>query len=57
MTLVGIRVLLWKLACNRAYMAKVQRQYHARQRKKALLQTVTIPDDNAGIVTKLKQAM
>jgi hypothetical protein len=26
-------------------------------RKKALLQTVAIPDDNAGIVTKLKQAM
>jgi hypothetical protein len=26
-------------------------------RKKALLQTVAIPDINAGIVTKLKQAM
>jgi hypothetical protein len=26
-------------------------------RKRALLQTVAIPDTNAGIVTKLKQAM
>jgi hypothetical protein len=57
MTLLGIRVLFWKLACNRAYGAKVQRRYHARLRKKALLQTVAIPDTNAGIVTKLKEAM
>jgi hypothetical protein len=57
MTLLGIRVLFWKLACNRAYGAKVQRRYHARLRKKALLQTVAIPDTNAGIVTKLKQDM
>jgi hypothetical protein len=57
MTLLGIRVLFWKLACNRAYGAKVQRQYHARLREKALLQTVAIPDTNSGIVTKLKQAM
>jgi hypothetical protein len=45
------------LACNRAYGAKFQRRYHARLRKKALLQNVAIPDTNAGIVTKLKQAM
>jgi hypothetical protein len=45
------------LACNRAYVAKVQRRYYARLRKKALLQTVAIPDTNAGIVTKLNQAM
>jgi altronate dehydratase len=45
------------LACNRAYGAKVQRRYHARLRKKALLQTVGIPDTNAGIVLKLKEAM
>jgi hypothetical protein len=57
MTLLGIRFLFWKLACNRAYGAKVQRWYHARLRKKALLHTVAIPDTNAGIVTKLKQAM
>jgi biopolymer transport protein ExbB/TolQ len=56
-TLLGIRVLFWKLACNRAYRAKVQRRYHARLRKKALLQTVEIPDTNAGIVLKLKEAM
>jgi hypothetical protein len=56
-TLLGIRVLFWKLACNRAYGAKVQRRYHARLRKKALLQTVEIPDTNAGIVSKLKEAM
>jgi hypothetical protein len=57
MTLLGIRVLSWKLACNRAYGVKVQRRYHARLRKKALLQNVAIPDTNAGIVTNLKQAM
>jgi hypothetical protein len=45
------------LACNRAYGAKVQRQYHARLRKKTPLHTVAIPDTNAGIVTKLKHAM
>jgi hypothetical protein len=56
-TLLGIRVLFWKLACNRAYRAKIQRRYHARLRKKALLQNVAISDTNAGIVTKLKQAM
>jgi hypothetical protein len=56
-TLLGIRVLFWKLACSRAYGAKVQRRYHTRLRKKALLQTVAITDTNAGIVTKLKQAM
>jgi hypothetical protein len=56
-TLLGIRVLFWKLACNRSYRAKVQRWYHARLSKKALLQNVVVPDTNAGIVTKLKQAM
>jgi hypothetical protein len=55
--LLGIRVLFWKLACNRAYGAKVQRRYHARLRKNALLQTVEITDTNAGIVSKLKEAM
>jgi hypothetical protein len=45
------------LACNRAYGTKVQRRYHARLRKKAILQDVAIPDTNAGIVTKLKRAM
>jgi hypothetical protein len=45
------------LACNRAYGAKVQRLYHARLRKKALLQTVAIHDTNAGMVSKLKEAM
>jgi molybdopterin converting factor small subunit len=39
------------------YGAKVQLRYHARLREKALLKTVEIPDNNAGIVTKLKQAM
>jgi hypothetical protein len=34
MMLLGIRVLFWKLACNRAYGAKVQRQYHAMLRKR-----------------------
>jgi hypothetical protein len=57
MTLLGIRVLLWKLACNRAYGTKVQKRYHARLREKALLQNVAIPVTNAGIVTKLKHAM
>jgi hypothetical protein len=56
-TIMGIRVLFWKLACNRAYGAKVQRWYHARLRKKSLLQNVKIPDTTAGIVTKLKEAM
>jgi hypothetical protein len=56
-TLLGIIVLLWKLACNRAYGAKVQQRYHARLRKKAILQTVAIPDTNAEIVTNLKQAL
>jgi hypothetical protein len=45
------------LGCNRAYGAKVQRRYHARLRKKALLQNVVIPDTNAGILTKLKHDM
>jgi hypothetical protein len=45
------------LTCNRAYGAKVQRQYHARLRKKALLQNVEITDTTVGIVTKLKEAM
>jgi hypothetical protein len=57
MTLMGIRALFWKLVCNRAYGAKVQRRYHARLRKKALLQNVAIPDTNAGIVTKVKETM
>jgi hypothetical protein len=56
-TLLGIRVLFWKLACNRADGAKIQRRYHARLRKKALLQTVKIPDTNAGISSKLKEDM
>jgi hypothetical protein len=56
-TLLGIRVLFWKLACNRAYGAKVQRRYHARLRKKALLQNVEIPDTNPGIVKELKEDM
>jgi hypothetical protein len=45
------------LACNGAYGVKVQRRYHARLSKNALLQNVEIPDTNAGIVTKLKEAM
>jgi hypothetical protein len=45
------------LACNRAYRAKVQRRYHAKLRKKALLQTFEIPDTSAGIFSKLKEAM
>jgi hypothetical protein len=45
------------LACNREYGAKVQRCYHTRLRKKALLQNVKIPDTTPGIVTKLKEAM
>jgi hypothetical protein len=53
-TLLGIRVLFWKLAFNRAYGAKVQQRYHARLRKRSLLQTVAITDTNAGIVTKLQ---
>jgi hypothetical protein len=32
-------------------------KYHARLRRKALLQNVVIPDTNAEIVTKIKQAM
>jgi hypothetical protein len=57
MTLLGIRVLFWKLACNRAYGAKVQQRYHTRLITKAILQNVAIPDTNAGIVTKFKEAM
>jgi hypothetical protein len=45
------------LTCNRAYGAKVQGQFHARLRKKALLQNVKNPDTTAGIVTNLKEAM
>jgi hypothetical protein len=56
-TLLGVRVLVWKLACTRAYGAKVQIRYHARIRTKALLQNVIIPDSTAGIVIKLKNAM
>jgi hypothetical protein len=56
-TLLGIRVLFWKLACNRSYGAKVQRRYHSRLRKKALLQNVRIPDTTAVLVSKLKEAM
>jgi hypothetical protein len=56
-TLLGIRVLFSKLACNRAHGAKVQRWYDPKLRKKALLQTVEIPDTNAGIVSNLKEAM
>jgi hypothetical protein len=52
-----MRVLFWKLACNREHGAKVQRRYHARLRKKALLQNAEIPDTNAGIVSKLKEVM
>jgi hypothetical protein len=40
-----------------AYGAKVQRWYHTRLRKKALLQNVKITDTTAGIVTKLNEAM
>jgi hypothetical protein len=36
-TILGVRVLFWKLACNRSYGVKVQRRYHARLRTKALL--------------------
>jgi hypothetical protein len=36
-TILVIRDLFWRLACNRAYGAKVQRRYHTRLRKKALL--------------------
>jgi hypothetical protein len=57
MTLLGIRVLFWKLECNMACGAKVHQRYHARLNKKALLQNVAIPDTNAGIVTNLKEAM
>jgi hypothetical protein len=56
-TLLGIIVFFCKLACNRAYGAKIQRWYHARLMKKALLQTVEIHDTNGGIVSKLKQAI
>jgi hypothetical protein len=45
------------LAYNRAYGTKVQRWYHARLRKKALLKNVEIPDTSAGIVSKLKEDM
>jgi hypothetical protein len=56
-TILGIRVLFWKLACNRAYGAKVQKRHHARLRNKALLQTVKIPVTTVGIVRKPKEAM
>jgi hypothetical protein len=56
-TLLGIRIIFWKLACNRAYGAKFQQWYHARLMEKALLQNVAIPDANSGIVSKLKEAM
>jgi hypothetical protein len=55
--LLVIRVLFCTLECNREYGAKVQRRYHARLRKKSLWQTIEIPDTNAGIVSKLKEAM
>jgi hypothetical protein len=45
------------LEYNRSCGTKVQIVYHARLRKKALLQNVEIPDTNAGIVSKLKEAM
>jgi hypothetical protein len=54
---MGTRVLFWKLAYNWAYGAKVQRRYHSRLRRNALLNNVIIPDTTAGIVTKLKEAM
>jgi hypothetical protein len=57
MTLLGIRVIFCKLAYNRVYGTRVQRWYHARLRKTALLQNVEIPDTNAGIVSKLKEAI
>jgi hypothetical protein len=56
-TILGVRVFFWKLACNRAYGVKVQRGYHARIRKKSLLQNIAVPDSSAGIVKKLKDAM
>jgi hypothetical protein len=56
-TILGVRVIFWKLPCNRAYGSKVRRRYHARLRTKALLQNVIILDTTAGIVTKLKEAM
>jgi hypothetical protein len=56
-TILGVRVLFWKLACNRAYGAKVQRRYHARLMTTELLKNVIIQDTIAGIVTKLKEAM
>jgi hypothetical protein len=45
------------LACNRVYGAKVQRKYDAIIRKQERLQNVAISDTNAGIVTRLKEAM
>jgi hypothetical protein len=56
-TLLGIRVLFWKLACNRAYGSKVQRRYHSMLRKKSLLQNVGIPDTTTRLVSKLKEDM
>jgi hypothetical protein len=56
-TILGVRVLFWKSACNRAYGAKVQRRNHTRLRTKALLQNVIIQDTTAGIVAKIKEAM
>jgi hypothetical protein len=56
-TILGVRLLFCKLACNQAYGAKVQRRYHTRLRTKALLQNVIITDTAAGIVTKHSEAM
>jgi hypothetical protein len=56
-TILGVRELFWKLACNRPYRAEVQIQYNARLMTKSLLQNVIIPDTTAGIVTKLEEAM
>jgi hypothetical protein len=41
---------LWKLACNRAYGSKVQ---SCKTKEKG----TAIPDTNAGILKKLKEAM
>jgi hypothetical protein len=53
-TILGVRVIFWKLACNRAHGAKVQIRYHKRLMTNALLQNGIVPDTTAGIVTKLK---
>jgi predicted transcriptional regulator len=54
---LGVRVLFWKLACNRAYGDNVQRWYHARKRTKALLQNLIITCSTAAIVEKFKEEM